>query len=175
MPRAGLLFLLALLACRRSAGPRQAGADELEAHWSDSAGGAVTLLAPAEAFWCARDTLLEVLAVHNDSAVGLALYARDSVRAEGYPLFQASMFAPWRPQSAAAVRLLTATELRGFESTWGQVTVTEAGSSRVSGTFDVHLKRQVAGDSLHVTGRFTRVAVQPAAVSCGRANKPRPR
>ena len=133
------------------------------------------LVGPAQANWCARDTMLEILAFRNDSAVALALYARDSVRAEAYPVFQAALFAPWRPQATAAMRLITPTELPGFESTWGQVTLTEGGSTRVSGTFDLHLKRRSAGDSLHLTGRFTRLTVRPAPPSCGRANKPSPR
>jgi hypothetical protein len=172
MPRIGLLFLLALLACRNPAGADQSGAGRLEAHWSDSAGTAVSLFASAEAYWCARDTLLEILALRNDTAVGIAVYVKDTVRAEGYPVFRAAFFSPFRPQATAALRLLTPTELRSFESIWGQVILSKADSLRVSGSFDLHLKRQSAGDSLQLTGRFTRLAIRPAAVSCGRANKP---
>ena len=174
MPRVGWFLLCVPLACRSVATAPQAGAGELEAHWSDSA-GAATLVAPAQASWCARDTMLEVLAVRNDSAIGLALFAKDSLRAQGYPVFQAALFTPWRPQATAGVRLLTASDLRGFESSWGQVTLSEAGSARVSGSFDLHLKRPSVGDSLHLTGRFERLPIRPASASCGRANKPPPR
>jgi hypothetical protein len=174
MPRAGLLLLCILLACRSAAGAPQAGAGELEAHWSDST-GAASLVAPAQASWCARDTMLEVLAVRNDSAIGLAVFAKDSLRVQRYPVFQAALFAPWRPQATAGVRLLTVSELRGFESSWGQVTLSEAGSARVSGSFDLHLKRPSFGDSLHLTGRFERLPIRSASASCGRANKPAPR
>ena len=171
MPRVGLLFLLTLFACSAAGGARRGGDGELEAHWSGG-GGTALLIAPAEARWCARDTMLEILAVRNDTAVGIAVYARDSLRVEAYPIFLAGVFAPWRPQATAALRLLSSNELQGFESHWGQVQVSEAGGGRVSGTFDLHLKRAAAADSLQVTGRFTHLTVRPAALSCGRADKP---
>src|SRR2546422_763402 len=74
-------------------------AGQLMAEWKDSAGRVVHWSAPAEARWCARDTLLEITALRNDSGVGLAVFARDSLRAEGYPVFQSGLFAPWRPQA----------------------------------------------------------------------------
>lgn len=171
MPRAGLCFLLCVLACRPAGGERRTDGGELEASWTDSAGTA-HWLAPAEANWCARDSMLEILAARNDSAVGIALYARDSLRAEGYPVFLAGMYAPWRPQATAALRLLTPNEIRGFGSSWGQVILSEAAGGYVSGSFDLHLKRPTAPDSVQVTGRFTRVLIRPASPSCGRANKP---
>lgn len=140
-----------------------------------SAGGReVHFSAPADARWCVRDTSLEILAVRNDTAVGLALYARDSLRAEAYPVVLAAMFVPSRPQASAALRLALAAELKGFESSGGQVVVTAGGSRRVSGTFEARLRHSVGTDSLHLTGRFDRLAVQPAAPSCGRALKPGP-
>lgn len=171
MPRAGLLFLLSILACRAAGGSSGAGEGELEVSWSDAAATA-QLIAPAEARWCARDSMLELLAVRNDSALGIALYPRDSLRAESYPLFLAGVFAPWRPQATAAMRLMLSNELRTYGSRWGQVQLTESAPGTVSGTFDLHLKRATAADSLHVTGQFTRVAVRPAGLSCGRADKP---
>ncbi|HEV8600731.1 MAG TPA: hypothetical protein VGQ69_15325 [Gemmatimonadales bacterium] len=171
MPRAGLLFLLILFACRPAGGARGAGAGELEARWSDTSGTA-RLIAPAAANWCPRDSMLEILAVHNDSAVGIALFARDSLRAEGYPVFPVRMFSASRPQATAALRLVTLNAIKGFESARGQVSLSEAGRGWVSGTFDLHLRRSTAVDSLQVTGRFTRLAIRPAAPSCGRANQP---
>jgi len=165
-----LLALGGLLACRSAAG-RPATEGSLQASWRDSLGEA-RFSAPAEAQWCARDSALEIIAVRNDSAVGLALFAKDSLRAEGFPLFQAGVFAPWRPQATAALRLLTASDLRGYQSGWGRVELTQVAANRVSGTLELHLKHSSGTDSLHLTGSFTGVAVRPAAPSCGRANKP---
>lgn len=163
---------LCVLACRAAAG-RPPADGTLQANWRDSTREA-HFSAPAEARWCARDTVLEITAVRNDSAVGIALFARDSLRLEGYPLFPAGVFAPWRPQATAAVRLLTTNDLRGFQSSWGKVQLTQLAANRVSGTLDLHVKLSSGADSLHLTGSFTRLAVRAAAASCGRANKPSP-
>jgi hypothetical protein len=160
------------LACNAKAAQQQAPAmGQLEVRWNDSA-HAAHFIVPAEARWCARDTLLEILAVRHDSAVGIALFVKDSLRAEALPVFRAELFAPWRPQATAAVRLVSPTGIRGFQSTWGQVEVTQRSNNRVSGTLDLHLKLAAAPDSLHVTGRFAGLEVRPAADWCGRASKP---
>jgi hypothetical protein len=171
MPRVSILALLAIMSCRSSSATRGPVEGELQVQWRDSSQVA-DLHAPAEAHWCARDTLLEILAVRHDSAFGLVLLAPDSLRPQAYPVFQGGVFATWRPQATAAVRLLTATELKGFTSTWGQVQLTEGGP-HVSGSFDLHVKLSTGQDSLHLTGHFTRLAVVPADPSCGRANKPK--
>ena len=143
----------------------------LQASWRDSAGQA-QLSAPAQAQWCARDSVLEIISVRNDSAVGVTLFSSDSLRPGGYPVFQAGVFAPWRPQATAAVRLLTINELRGYQSSWGRVELTQVYGVRVSVNLDLHLKHSSGTDSLHLTGSFTRVSVGLAAGVCGRANKP---
>jgi hypothetical protein len=176
----GLLALLLLalsgaLACHRDGRSDGRTVGQLTAEWKDSAGRVVRWSAPAEARWCARDTLLEITALRNDSGIGLALFAGDSLRAEGYPVFQSGMFAPWRPQATAAVRWLTANTLKGFESGSGQVVITRGGSRRASGTFDVRAKLAGGADSLRLTGGFAELAIEPAPPLCGRANKPIPR
>jgi hypothetical protein len=166
------LLALAVLACHKVGQVEGRTGGQLVAEWKDSTGRMVHFTAPAAAHWCARDTLLEILAVRNDSGIGIALFARDSLRAEAYPVFLSGMFAPWRPQATAAVRLLTANSLKGFESASGQVIVTEAGARRLSGTLDLRTKLAGASDSLHLTGRFDQLSVLPAPGFCGRANKP---
>ena len=164
------LVLGGLLACRAASG-RPPADGTLQASWRDSA-GAAQVTAPAEGHWCARDSVLEIIAVRNDSAIGVALFASDSLRTGGFPVFQAGVFAPWRPQATAAMRLLTASDLRGYVSSWGRVELTQVAGDRVSGTLDLHLKHSSGTDSLHLTGRFTRVPVRLGSVFCGRANKP---
>ena len=109
---------------------------------------------------------------NDDSAVGIALFPRDSLRLEGYPIFQAGVFAPWRPQATAGLRLFRANDLRGYVSAWGRVEITQLSGDRVSGTLDLHVKAVGTADSLQLTGGFTGVPVRPAARPCGRANKP---
>ena len=128
----------------------------------------------AEARWCARDTLLEVVAARNDTAVGLSLIAQDSLRAGGYPVSHSDVYAPWRPRADAAVRWLDSTNLRHFGGARGQVTITEGGARRVSGTLDIGLRASSGRDSIHLTGSFSGVAIAAASTFCGRANKPGP-
>lgn len=173
MPRAALLILLFILACRSSRASRAPAAGELEVHWRDSS-HVVALRAPAEARWCPRDSMLELLAVNHDTGLGLVLLARDSLRVDSFPVFQGGVYAPWRPQASAALRVVTAENvLKAFTSTWGQVTLAAAAPKQVSGSFDLHVKLSPGADSLHLTGSFARVPVLPATAPCGRANLPR--
>jgi len=172
-----ILSIAACLGCQsKTAAPDAAAAPvpgRLEVRWGDS--GATWFSAIGEAHWCVRDTLLEILAVSHDSAIGLALYARDSLRVEALPVFRGDLFAPSRPQATVAARVASAMGIQAFQSTGGQVQVTEREGGRVSGTLDLHLRLSTGADSLHLTGRFTRLPVRPAPAWCGRANKPPPR
>jgi len=171
MSRALPFLVLCILACRSSRAARGPVEGQLELHWNDSA-RAVTLLAPVEAHWCAGDTLLELLAIHRDTSFGVALLARDSLRADSFMVIQGGVYVARRPYAEGALRALGATDLKGYNSIWGLVTLTEARSTRVSGSLDMH----VAGgghDTLHLVGRFDRVTVAPAGLPCGRSNKPR--
>ena len=66
MHRILYLLMLPALACRSDATSPPSGG-ELGARWSGSSSG--SFRASATARWCARDTLLELLAVRNDTAV----------------------------------------------------------------------------------------------------------
>jgi len=151
---------------------------ELTARWmgfptrDSAAAGSGAFTAAATARWCPTDSLLEVLAVRNDTAVGLAIMAQDSIRTGPYSVFQAKIFTPFRPQATAALRLFDGQGLRNYESSSGQLTVTEGGSVRVSGDFDLRLHLMVGNDSLRMTGRFSRLTIRPNPERCGRVNKP---
>lgn len=167
-----VLFAILGLGCNAAAGPQDPPVlGRLELRWNDSTAEA-RFSAPAEARWCIRDTLLEILAVSHDTAVGIALFVKDSLRVEALPVFRAELFAPWRPQATAAVRVAVPTAVRGYQSMWGRVEVTQRSNNRVSGTVDLHVKLSSGPDSLHLTGRFAGLEVLPAAAWCGRASKP---
>lgn len=142
----------------------------MAAHWAGSTAGAFR--APASARWCARDTLLELFAIRNDTAVGFALLPKDSLTAGVYSIFSAETFIAFRPQATAAMRWLDQVELKGFEGAGGLVTLSEAGASGVSGSFEVSFRRSGTPDTLALTGSFVRVPVSPAIEACGRANRP---
>lgn len=161
--------MLPALACRPgAASPPSDG--ELDARWSGSAGG--SFRAPATARWCARDTLLELFAVRNDTAVGFALLPKDTIGAGVYSIFPSKVFIAFRPQANAAVRWLDDVELKGFEAVSGVVTLQTSVASGVSGTFEVRLKRADNPDTLALSGSFAGVPVGQAIDACGRANRP---
>jgi len=161
--------MLPALACRPGA-DSPASRGELAAQWAGSASGAFR--APATALWCARDTLLELLAVRNDTAVGFALLPKDTLGSGVYSIFSSQVFNPLRPQANAAARWLDQIEIKGFEGASGLVTLSRTGASGVSGTFEVTLHRAGTPDTLRLSGSFARVPVGKAIESCGRANRP---
>jgi hypothetical protein len=142
---------------------------QLTVRWTQGA-APLSFTAPAEARWCARDSSLEILAVRGDSGFALALYARDTLRAESYPVGPSTNYSPTRPQAAAALRLVNPAQLVGYESIRGSVTLSEP--DPVSGSFAVLLQLTAGRDSLAVSGSFRALTLLPAAPSCGRANKP---
>ncbi len=169
MRRILLLPVLLFAACRSGAGTSGSGAGMVSVEWGGAFLGKFS--GPATARWCARDSLLEVLAERNDTAVGFALASQDTLQVGDYPVYQARLGIRGRPQASAALRLMTGTELKAFESVSGRVTVTEGGSRRASARFDVQLRPPAGGDSLRLTGSFTGLDLTPAVGLCGRANR----
>lgn len=162
-----LLALLVAAACTSGSEPESG---ELLATWRDSSHA--SFRAPATAQWCRRDSLLELFAVRNDTAVGVAIMPRDTLASGKYPVFSSVPFKGIRPQATAAARWLDQVELKGFEGASGTVALTDGPAGTVSGTLDLLLQRTGASDTLRITGRFSAVPVEGAIAECGRANRP---
>ena len=167
MRRIPILFLLVATACTPGTQP---STGELAASWRDSLNA--SFRTSATAHWCWRDSLLELFAIRNDTAVGVAIMPRDSLTGGEYPVFPASPFNPLRPQATAAARWLDQIELKGFEGTSGKVILTAGPPGTVSGTLDLFFRRSGGPDTLRITGRFSGVPVESAIAECGRANRP---
>jgi hypothetical protein len=165
-----LPLLLALLVAAACTSGLEPSAGELVATWRDSLDARFQTLATAR--WCRRDSLLELFAVRNDTAVGVAILPRDTLTPGEYPVFPSTPFNSLRPQATAAVRWLDQAELKGFEGAFGKVTLTAGPAGTVSGTLDFLLRRTGSPDTLRVTGRFSGVRVESALAECGRANRP---
>jgi hypothetical protein len=146
-----------------------------EVTWTDSA-GPVHFAVPATAAFCARDSLVEILGSRNDSAIGIVLLTGDSTIAGlgpgAFSVMPAKVFIPWRPRAIAALRMTGVDVIRQFESTGGQVDLTAAGDSTLSGRVDLRLIASPGTDSLRVTGEFRAVRIRRAPFPCGRADKP---
>ena len=169
-----LILILATVICaacaKRASAPARPRAGTVSVEWTGTLRGRFS--APATAQWCSGDTLLEVIAVRGDTAVGLTLIARDSLRAESYVVNETANFTPGRPQANVALRMLREANLLGFDAMGGQVTVTWGGSRMVSGTLEVRLRPVSSSDTLQMKGSFERIPVVSASGVCGRADKP---
>jgi hypothetical protein len=164
-----ILTVVTGAACTGRAGtPARSRAGTISVEWIGKLRGSFS--APATARWCAADTLLEVIAVRGDTTIGLALIARDSMRADVYVVNETELFTPGRPQASVALRMLGGVNLLGFDAMGGQVNVTRGGSA-VSGTLDVRLRPVIGTDTLRMKGSFERIPVAPATGVCGRDNK----
>jgi hypothetical protein len=115
-----------------------------------------------------------VIAVRNDTAVGFTLIAEDSARAARYPVTAIRMWTPGRPQATVGLRWLGTLELHGYQGFGGTVLVSAGGTGAVTGTIDVQMRPLMGNDTLHLTGRFTRIAIGLGSPPCGRADRPGP-
>jgi len=147
----------------------------MDVTWRDSA-GPVRFSVPARARWCARDSLLEIMGSRNDSALGVVLLAGDSsltgLGSGAFSVMPAKVFIPWRPRAIAALRMTGVETIAQYESTTGEVVLTAAADSTLSGRVDLHLMASAGTDSLRITGEFRGVRVTRAPLPCGRADKP---
>jgi hypothetical protein len=165
-----LVLAVVLGACTGgAASPAGSRAGTITIGWTGHLQGRFT--APATARWCAMDTLLEVIGLRGDTAVGLSLITQDSIRVQVYPVNGFKGFSPGRPQAGVGLRLLGQVNLLGFEAMSGQVRVTRTGST-VSGRFEGRLRPVSSADTLGMMGSFDEVPVVTAQGFCGRANRP---
>ena len=163
-----LMLVFGAACSRRSGAPGRPAAGTIAVSWTGKLTGGFA--APATARWCPADSLLEITGVGTDTAIAIALIARDSLRAEAYPINETRNYTSGRPQANAGLRML-GDLLLGYDAMGGQVSVTQAGPA-VSGTLDVRLRPVAGSDTLQLRGSFERIRVERATGICGRANKP---
>jgi hypothetical protein len=168
-----LLFGLTLLplSCRKPPPAHDLGGN-VTVSWVGAASG--HFAARATGAWCPLDSLVEILAVSNDTGVGVTLITSGSVAAVQYPVISSVVGADWRPMGLASLRIASDTALKGYEANSGLVQVTKGDASLVSGTVDVRLRQSEGNDTLRMSGSFDRVPIKPAVGPCGRSPKPKP-
>jgi len=166
----GFLFAAgcaAVVACSQATAGQPDGTATLS--WRGAYAG--QLEASAAATWCPADSMLQIVAVREDTAFGLALFATDTIRPAEYPILSPQIVVDWRPLASAGLRWLSETEVVGFEAIRGVVSVTAVDSTGVSGTFDLGFRLPAGSDTLKAAGTFDRLRVTPAVGSCGRVTK----
>jgi hypothetical protein len=134
----------------------------LEVGWIGSDTG--RLAAPATAEWCDSLRVLEIRAVRGDTGLALALYPRDSVTSDSYPVRLPRQADSARPAAAVAVRWFAETAIQGFRGENGSV-VLDTGT-KVSGRFEANVSSVNDGDKLKLRGTFRELRVARAGRGC---------
>jgi len=140
------------------------GPARLEMEWSGQNKG--RLAAPATAEWCDSLKVLEIRALSGDSGVSIALYPKDTIRADSYPVMPPAKADSVPPAAAVALRYFGETSVKGYQGDSGRVLVRDTTGGRLSGRFSASLKSATDGSRLRVGGAFHGVRVVPASRGC---------
>ena len=162
--RGSVLGVVALLAACGSRQTRTAESPRLELQWTGADTG--RMAGPATAEWCGVLRVLEINAVAGDTGVAIALYPKDSVRADSYPVARPERADSAPPASAVALRYFAETAVKGFQGDSGRVLVTVSATGTLSGRFTAALKSANDGTRLHAAGAFHDLRVRPATRGC---------
>ena len=168
--RVVLLLTLALGsgACRAQPTEVENVAGTLSVSWTGHATG--RFQAPARGAWCPADSMLQIEAIRGDTGVSLALFEKDTLARGQHPVVAPEVMVSWRPLAGAALRWFNDSEVLGFSGSGGVVSVTSTDSG-ATGTIDVRLRAANQMDTLHLSGTFTGISVEPAVGACGRVSK----
>jgi hypothetical protein len=158
---AGLVLLLA--GCPRMERPELQSA-RLEIEWSGAAKG--HLAGPATAEWCDSLKVLQIQALAGDTGVAIALYPKDAVGPDSYPVVVPAKADSIPPAAAVALRYFGETAVKGFQGDSGRVLVRDTAGGRVSGRFSASLKSATDGNRIRAGGAFHDLRVVPAQRGC---------
>jgi hypothetical protein len=160
----GLVLVLSLLAACGKWESQPAPAGWLEARWTGADSGKIS--APAAAEWCAERLLLEIRAIHGDTGVAVGVYSMDSIAADSYRVVEPTRADSAPPSARVALRLFSATAVKGYQGDSGTVVLEGSGSGQVSGRLAARARSVLNGDQIRLSGRFDRVAVMPQERGC---------
>jgi hypothetical protein len=156
-----VLFLLA--ACK---GPtrQKPGTGKLEAQWTGSDTGKISVTAKAE--WCARDRFLEIRAVRGDTGLALALFPRDTIVPGRYQVRPLPMADSARPAAGVGLRLFAQTAIKGFQGDSGTVQLRRSTPGVFSGEIAARARSVSGVQRVHLTGTFHDLTIVPQIRGC---------
>jgi hypothetical protein len=121
---------------------------------------------PARAEWCGALRVLEINGLVGDTGIAIALYPKDSIRPDSYPVLRPEQADSLPPAAAVAFRYFAQTAVRGYQGDSGLVLLSVAPTGRLSGRFSVGLKSASDGTRVHAAGAFRNLRVVPATRGC---------
>ena len=170
MGRGALAVLLAGCAGRDA---KTADGPRIEMQWTGADTGRMT--GPASAEWCGVLRVLQISGVAGDTGVAIALYPRDSIRPDSYPVVRPERAESVPPASGLALRYFAETAVKGYQGDSGRVLLDVAADGRLSGRLSGALKNANDGSRLHAAGTFSNLRVVPATRGClARPARPAP-
>jgi hypothetical protein len=165
MGRAALALMAGACAGRE---PTATDAARLELQWTGADTGRLT--GPATAEWCGPLRVLEIHGVAGDTGVAIALYPRDTIRPDSYPVLRPERAESVPPAAAMALRYFAETAVKGYQADSGRVLLNSPAPGRLSGRFSAALKSATDGTRLRASGVFRDLRMAPATRGCA----PRP-
>lgn len=167
--RAALAIMIAACAGRE---PRTPDAPRLELQWTGADTGRMS--GPATAEWCGALRVVQIDAVAGDTGIAIALYPRDSIRPDSYPVLRPEQAESVPSAAAVALRYFAETAVKGYQGDSGRVLLSVTPAGRLSGRFSAALKSASDGTRLHAAGAFHDLRVQSATRGCMARPRPRP-
>jgi hypothetical protein len=167
----GASFALLLAGCPGVQRP-EAQSSRLEIEWTGAGKGRLAGSATAE--WCDSLKVLQIQTLAGDSGVAIALYPKDAIRPDSYPVLPPAKADSVPPAAAVALRYFGETAVKGYQGDSGRVLVRDTAGGRVSGRFSASLKSATDGSRIRAGGAFHDVRVVPAQRGCMARPAPAP-
>jgi hypothetical protein len=152
---------MAGLSCQATSAESSSG--RLEATWIGADTGKIKVR--AHATWCAPGRLLELTGVDSDAGMGLAVYPADSLASGPYAAFNPAKDTLHRPAVAVGVRWFTETEIKGYQSDSGALSLTRRDGT-LEGSIDARMHATTSPETIRVTGTFHGVPVTLDSTRC---------
>jgi hypothetical protein len=161
---ASAIVLPSLLNCLSCGSADHGSTGTLEAAWTGAESGSVRTTAVA--LWCPERRFAEILGVHGDTGVAIALRELDSIRPGRYAAVLPDSADTAGPSATVALRFLSRTSITGFRSDSGDVTVTRARDGSLGVEFRVRARAPEAAARIGLRGRAAAVPIRDGGIDC---------
>ncbi len=134
------------------------------AHWTGADSG--SLHGTATARWCAGPRFGEILGVHGDSGVAIAIRNADSLAPGAYPAVLPDSADGATVSATVALRFLGRTSVSGYQSDSGLVTLQRDDAGRLGVAFDVRATVVGSVGRISLRGSAAGIPVDTGGEAC---------